>query len=80
MRVLTLRQSELADESFPLATIRRVLKHAGFDLNRDIARNDNFFMDSVTFVQSIVDGDTKKITSCRIPDKQYVQAEESCTS
>ena len=79
MRVLTLRQSELADESFPLATIRRVLKHAGFDLNRDIARNDNFFMDSVTFLQADNE-DAKKITSCRILDKQYVQAEESCTS
>ena len=74
MRVLTLRQSELANESFPLATIRRVLKHAGFDLNRDIARNDNFFMDSVTFLQAN-DEDAQKITSCK-----YVQAEEPCTS
>jgi len=53
MPVLRLRQSELANEPIPLITIRRVLKSAGFDLNSNFKREDDFFNDSVTFSQNI---------------------------
>jgi len=52
MLVLKLRQSELANEPIPFITIRRVLKSAGFDLNKDFKREDNFFNDSVMFSQN----------------------------
>ena len=54
MPILTLRQSELAEEVVPLITIMRVLKRAGFDLNSEYRREDDFFNDSVTFIQSSV--------------------------
>lgn len=51
MRLLKLRQSELADEPIPLITIRRVLQSAGFDLSKNFKRDDNFFNNTVIFSQ-----------------------------
>lgn len=70
MPEITLRQSELADEPIPIVTIRKVLKSAGFDMNAEIERHDDFFNDKVTFRQD--GGGTHGKTYCAI--------EEPCTT
>ena len=51
MPILKLRQRELANGPTPILTIRRILKSTGFNLNKNIERQDDFFSDTVTFKQ-----------------------------